>query len=134
MFSDVSSLEHKDVSAVKEWVEMMSFNHYRNTIEKQSYQGGYKWIPLTDKIMCCNKWNSAQHFACDCTGLRKNTNTVMDSNQVHVTLFNVDTHYRNVINDSNIRMPDIVGDTLGMSVLDSVYSRTFSLVWFCFFI
>ena len=43
--------------------------------------------------MCCFKCNSAKHFVHDGTGLRNNINTVMDSNQVHFTLFNMDTCY-----------------------------------------
>ena len=34
VFSDISSLEHKNVPAVKEEVEMINFNHYRNSKEK----------------------------------------------------------------------------------------------------
>ena len=75
-------------------------------------------------IMYCFKCNSAQHFVCDCTGSRNNINTVMESDQVHFTLFNVDTHYQNVINDSIIKMFKLERETLGMAVLDSACSRT----------
>ena len=47
------------------------------------------------------KCNSAQHFAHDCTGSRNNINTVIESDQAHFTLFNVNTCYQNIINDSN---------------------------------
>ena len=41
---------------------------------------------------------------------------------------------KNVINDSIIKMSNIVGDTLGMSVLDSVCSRTVAeRLWFDIF-
>ena len=46
VFSDVSSLEHKNVPAVKEEVEMINFNHYRNTKEKLTRE---ELIQLTDK-------------------------------------------------------------------------------------
>ena len=48
----------------------------------------------------------------------------MELDQVHFTLFNVDTHYRNIINDSNIKMSKLVRETLGMDMLDLACSRT----------
>ena len=74
--------------------------------------------------MCCFKCNSAQHFVRKCIGSRNNCNTVMESDQVHFTLFNVDTSYRHVIDDSNIKMSKLVTETLGMAVLDSACSWT----------
>ena len=84
VFSDVSSLEHKNVPAVKEEVETINFNHYRNT-KKKPYWAGNE-VNLSDKqdrLMCCFKYNSTKHFAHDCTDLRNNTNIVMDSDQIH---------------------------------------------------
>ena len=48
----------------------------------------------------------------------------MESDQVHLTLFDVDTHHRNVIKNSNIKMSKAVRETLGTAVLDSAYSQT----------
>ena len=88
---------------------------------------------FVDKVSCF-KCNSAQHFLCDCTGSRNNIKTVIDSNQVNFSLFNEDTHYQNVINDSNIKMPKLVRDTLGMAVLDSGCSWAVATkLWFDIF-
>ena len=51
------------------------------------------------KIMHYFKGDSTQNFVHDYTGLRNNINTVMESDQVHFTLLNVDTHYRNIMNN-----------------------------------
>ena len=84
--------------------------------------------------MCCLKCNSAKHFACNCTGPRNNIITVVESDQVHLTLFNVDTHYQNVIHDSNIKMSNLVKKILGMAVLDSACSWTIARkLWFDIF-
>ena len=49
-------------------------------------------------------------------------------------MFNVDIHYWNVINDSNIKISKLVRETLGMVVLDSACSRTFAgKQWFDIF-
>ena len=48
----------------------------------------------------------------------------MESDQVHLTLFDVDTHYPNVIKNSNIKMSKVVRETLGTAVLDSTCSQT----------
>ena len=58
----------------------------------------------------------------------------MDLDQVHFILFNVDTHYWNVINDSNFKMFKFVRETLYMAVLDSACSWTVvGKLWFDFF-
>ena len=43
----------------------------------------------------------------------------MESEWIHFTLFDVDTHYWSVINDSNIRMSKLVRETLDIAVLNS---------------
>ena len=50
----------------------------------------------------------------------------METDQVHFTLFNVDTCYRNIINDSNIKMSKLLRETLGMAVMDLTSSQTFA--------
>ena len=58
----------------------------------------------------------------------------MESDHVHFTLFNVDTFYQNIINDSNIKMSELVRETLGMTVLDSACSRIVAgKLWFDIF-
>ena len=74
--------------------------------------------------MCSFKCNSAQHFVCDCTGLWNNINTVVESDQIHFTLFNVSSHYQNVMNDSNIKMSMLLREKLAMMLLDSASSWT----------
>ena len=55
----------------------------------------------------------------------------MESDQIHFTLFNVDTHYQNIINDSNIKMSKLGRETLGIAVLDSACSHTVAgKLWF----
>ena len=55
---------------------------------------------------------------------KKQYNTVMESDQVHFILFNVDTRHWKVINDSNVKMSKLVKETLGITVLDSACSET----------
>ena len=50
VFSDISSLEYKNVCVVKEEVEMMNFNFYRNSLEKNLIKEEIDWIPLIDKV------------------------------------------------------------------------------------
>ena len=91
VFSDISSLQHKNAPIVKEEVKTINFNHYKNVYEKRSYQG-WNGVNLSDKqgrLKCCFKCNSAQHFVHDYAGLRNNINTVIDSDQIYFTLFNV---------------------------------------------
>ena len=150
MLFDILSHKHKTVPTVKEEVETINFNHYRNAKGKKSYQGGNGVNPsnrqgrlmlcfkynsakhfthdctgsrndINYRIMHCFKCNSAQHFVYDCTGLRNNINTVMNSDQIHFTLFDMDTNYQNIINESNIKISKLVKETLGMAVLDSAY-------------
>lgn len=87
------------------------------------------------KIMRCFKCNSTKHFVRDCTSFysRNNINTVVDKDQVNFTLFNVDSCYRTLINDSysNVKMSNLVKETLGMAVLDSACSQTVAgEIWF----
>ena len=46
--------------------------------------------------MCCFKYNSAKFFAWDCTSFRNGIKTVMDSDQVHFTWFNIDSYHPNI--------------------------------------
>ena len=87
VFSGVSSLEHKNVPVLKEVETIMP--------TKISYEGGngVNFLDKQGRLKCGFKCNSAKHFVHDCTGSRNNINIVLDSVQVHFTLFNVDTHY-----------------------------------------
>ena len=81
----------------------------------------------------CFKCNPAKHFVCD-NCLRNNINTVMESDHVHFTRFNLDMGYQNVINDSNIKMSKLVRETLSIAVLDSACSWTVEgNLWFDIF-
>ena len=121
---------------MKEEVETIFFSCYKNVNDKSSNAGriGANFFYKQGRLKCCFKCNSAKHFACDCTGLRNSIDTVMQSDRVHFTLFNVDTHYINAINDSNIKMSKLVRETLGMVVLDSACFRTVAgELWFDIF-
>ena len=87
-FSDISSLEHKKVPVVKEEVERINFSCYKDDNEKKSYGegNGVNFSCKQGRQKCCFKCNSANPFVCDCTGLRNNINTVIESDQVHFTL------------------------------------------------
>ena len=73
------------------------------------------------------KCNPAQHFVRDCAVFGNNINTVMKSDQIHFTLFNKDKRYRNVINDSNIKISKLVRETFGMAVMDTCRK---TVVWY----
>ena len=106
VFPGVRSLEHKEVPVVKEKVETMNFNRYKYANEKKKIvKEEIKRISRINKVgkKRCSKWNSVKHFARDCTSSNSNINTVLNSDQVHLTLFNADTRHRIVINDSNIK-------------------------------
>ena len=84
--------------------------------------------------MHCFKCNSAQHFVHDCNDSRNKINTIMESDQINFILFNVDAHYWNVINDSNIKMSKLVREAHGMAVLDSACSQIVARkLWFDIF-
>ena len=56
-------------------------------------------------------------------------NVIVESDQLHMTLFNVDTPYQTLINqttisDSKVKMSNLEKESLGMDVLDSEWSRT----------
>ena len=53
--------------------------------------------------MCYFKCHLVKHFAQDCISFstRKDINTILDSDQVKFSSFNVDSHYQILINDSN---------------------------------
>ena len=93
---------------------------------KKSYGGGNEanFSHKQGRLKCCFKCNLAKHFVCDTTGSRNNINAIIESDQVHFTLFNVDPRYQNIINDTNIKMSKIVRETLCMAVLDSACSWT----------
>ena len=120
MFSDISSTEHKTVPANKVEIETVNFNQYWR--EQKTYQAN-KTNPIDKqgKIICSFKCNSAKHFARNCTSfsLRNDINTVVDSDQIHFPLFNFNSHYWMLINNSNIKMFSFVKETFGSVVLDS---------------
>ena len=75
-FSDISSLEDKNVPVVKEEVETMNFSHYKDVNVKKFHAGGngVNFFCKQGKHKHCFKCNSAQHFVCDCTDTRNNIN------------------------------------------------------------
>ena len=108
---------------------MVNFNWYQSSREEKAYWGN-KTNPIDRqaKMMCCFKCNLA-NFAWDCISFssRNYINNVMNSDQVHFTLFNVDS----LINDLNIKISSLVKKALGRAVLDSASSQTVAgEIWF----
>ena len=62
-------------------------------MKNKSYGGGNgaNFSCKQGRLKYCFKCNSAKHFVHDCICSRNKINTVMDTDQVHFTLFNVDT-------------------------------------------
>ena len=96
VFSGISSAEYKTVPAIKVEVETANFNWYQSCKKQKIYLVN-KTNPIDrqGKIMCCFECNLMKPFAQDCTSFSStnDSNTIMDSNQVHFTLSNVDSHY-----------------------------------------
>ena len=80
VFSDISSLEHKNVPLVKE-VETINFSRCKDVNEKKKSYGRRKGANFCKqgRLKHCFKCNSAQHLIHDRTGLRNNINFVMES-------------------------------------------------------
>ena len=127
VFSDISSIEYKTVPAIWEEVETVNFNQYQSGWEQKTYQGN-KTNPIDcqDKKISHSKCNWAKHIVWDCSSFssRNDINTVVDSDQVHNSLFNVNSPNRTLINDSNIKMSNLVKETFGRTVWDSACSQT----------
>lgn len=112
-------------------------------IGQKTYQTSYRGNKsnATDKqckIMWCFKCNPTKHFARDCSH-SKNGNAVFESDQVNMTLFNVDTPYWTLINDatisdSNTKISNLVKETFAMAASDSACSQKVDReVWFNLF-
>ena len=67
----------KNVPAVKEGVETINFNHYRNTKEKDFIKEEMEQIPLIDKVRLCAECNSAKCYTHDCTSSKNNINSMI---------------------------------------------------------
>ena len=96
-------LQHKNVREIKHQKNI--YHHY--------------------KIIRCFKCNSAEHFARYCTifSCGNDIYTVVDSDQVYFYLFNVNSPYRTLINDSNI-ISSLMKDMRGRAILDFECSQT----------
>ena len=124
VFSDNLSAEYKTVHAYKEELEIVNFNRFRRSRKQKTYRRNTTIsIERQGKIMRGLKCNSTEHFARDCFSFR-NINTVVDSDQVHFSLFSVNSRYQTLIKDSNIKMFNLVKETRNKAVFDSACSLT----------
>ena len=106
---------------------MVNYNSYWSCREQKTYWGN-KTNPIDwqNKLMHCFKCNLSKHFVWGCTSFSSGNyiNTIMDSDQVRFSLFNVDLCFRTLIYDFKIKMFNLVKETQGKVDLDFAYSKT----------
>lgn len=84
---------------------MVNFNWYKNNKRQKNYQRSYCGNKLNPtekqgKITWYFKYYSTKHFARNCS--RNDVNVAIESNQVHMTIFNVDRPYWTLINNAMV--------------------------------